>query len=403
MERPYTAIGRAARAETPPSCVATLPGGELVITAHETHQLLVISVSGELRNVVDPAGEFLTFPTGCACDNAALFVVDGLGDRVHKFSLPRLQHVICSELSGYPNFPDLLHYPQGACTHRASGKPALLYVADWGHHRIVALDSENLRECFSFGRKGSAPGEFMYPRGVASLAPADELCVTDTDNNRLQLFSCRGEPLRVIGGISQPYAAVAAPGGCEAGPDTVFIAMMNGQLRLKRLAAEPRSSANGADIWRADDDPSRVGLDRDEASDEEMSMPTGGRLRCGLCTDGRRVYIACLDEEQQLHILAARGGVHPGASRPASRGLTAAAVESSSACSSHVPPSSLLPPFAAPSPPLLSATPAGGLADLSGLSLADAPSGQRVGGGGLGVAKAGRRAGAAPSTPVSIF
>ena len=75
-----TAVGRAALRQTPPAYACKLPNGEICVTQEPSHQLLCLTLSGELRNVVDPMGELLKFPTGVACDNAALYVADGLGD-----------------------------------------------------------------------------------------------------------------------------------------------------------------------------------------------------------------------------------------------------------------------------------------------------------------------------------
>ena len=68
MERPMTAAGRAAARQVPPTYVCKLPNGEICVAQEPNHQLLCLTLSGELRNVVDPAGEVLQFPTGIACD-----------------------------------------------------------------------------------------------------------------------------------------------------------------------------------------------------------------------------------------------------------------------------------------------------------------------------------------------
>ena len=256
MERPMTAVGLAAAAQQPPTFLATLPTGELVITHCETHTLLVLTVGGELRNVVDPGGSLLAFPMGVACDGSALFVVDGYGDCVHRFSLPALQPEASSRGGG------AMHYPHGCCLHRPSrsDRQPLLYVADWGHHRIVALDAATLTEVFSFGGKGCAVGQFRYPRGVTSLAPSDLLVVSDTDNHRLSIHDgSSGDALRIVGGVEQPYSAVGAPNG-GAAPDTLFVATMGGRLCLVRIEAGAGSGSGAG------------------TPTTEMAMPTGGRL-----------------------------------------------------------------------------------------------------------------------------
>jgi DNA-binding beta-propeller fold protein YncE len=41
------------------------------------------------------------------------------------------------------------------------------------------------------GRRGQAPGEFYWPRGIAVM-PGNEIAVADSSNNRIQMFNSRG-------------------------------------------------------------------------------------------------------------------------------------------------------------------------------------------------------------------
>lgn len=65
-----------------------------------------------------------------------------------------------------------------------------------GMHRIQAV-SDDGRLLWEFGRKGSAPGELDSPAAVAVDAE-NRVYVTDTGNRRVQVFSRKGEVLRVI-------------------------------------------------------------------------------------------------------------------------------------------------------------------------------------------------------------
>ena len=329
-----TAVGRAAARQTPPAYLCKLPGGEICVTQEPTHQLLCLTLSGELRNVVDPGGELLKFPTGVACDGTHLFVADGFGDRVHKLKLPGFRPVSTTDA-------DLgLQYPHGVCLHPSPeqsggttdwGPAQLLFVADWGNHRIVALDPATLSQVYSFGAKGRHPGELMYPRGVASL-PSDRLLLADTDNNRLQIVKAStGAPLTSIGGVEQPYSAIGAPG--PGGEGLAFVATMGGRLCIMPLRDESctsSSSPNTSPTKRnGNTTTTTLPLDRIGLT-KEVAMPSGGRILCGLCADERRVLVAGLDEDGQLHLLAARpsanpdgtdgGGYSSGGSRPSSSG-----------------------------------------------------------------------------------
>ena len=313
-----TAIGKAALSAQPPTFCCLLPNGELCVTQEPSHQLLCLTLSGELRNVVDAEGSLLSFPTGIACDGESLFVTDGMRDRVHKLSIAHGFKPVGCSLRG-DGGGARLHYPHGGCLHATGGGGSLLFVADWGNHRIVALDanSPHLAQRYAFGKKGRAPGQLMYPRGVASLSD-DTLLVADTDNNRLQLVDAAGSFLRCIGGVEQPYAAVGAPSGGLA-----FVATMGGRLCIMPLAG--RSDAEGCDGGgglggggggSGPASPSRL----NSIHAKELAMPSAGRILCGLCSDGRRVLVAGVDEDRQLHLLAARGGgSRDGASGAAAR------------------------------------------------------------------------------------
>jgi tripartite motif-containing protein 71 len=71
-----------------------------------------------------------------------------------------------------------------------------VYVADSGNNRIERFDLEG-GEAMEWGSKGSAPGEFRYPRGVA--ASASEVLVADDDNHRIERFDPSGAYLGEAG------------------------------------------------------------------------------------------------------------------------------------------------------------------------------------------------------------
>jgi tripartite motif-containing protein 71 len=64
-----------------------------------------------------------------------------------------------------------------------------VYVADSGNNRIERFNLQG-GEAFAWGSKGSGPGQFSYPRGVA--ANETEVLVSDDDNHRIEKFSPAG-------------------------------------------------------------------------------------------------------------------------------------------------------------------------------------------------------------------
>jgi DNA-binding beta-propeller fold protein YncE len=65
-----------------------------------------------------------------------------------------------------------------------------VYVADSGNDRVERFNLEG-GEPLEWGSKGSEPGQFNYPRGVA--ANAGEVIVSDDDNRRVEKFGPNGE------------------------------------------------------------------------------------------------------------------------------------------------------------------------------------------------------------------
>jgi len=85
-------------------------------------------------------------------------------------------------------------------------------VTDVGADRVSVFDSDGVH-LFSFGSSGSAPGLLDYPADVA-IRNGGKIYVTDTRNDRIQIFSPTGQYLDAIGpdidGMKAPLDSVAA-------------------------------------------------------------------------------------------------------------------------------------------------------------------------------------------------
>uniref|UniRef100_A0A1X7VVX8 SMP-30/Gluconolactonase/LRE-like region domain-containing protein n=1 Tax=Amphimedon queenslandica TaxID=400682 RepID=A0A1X7VVX8_AMPQE len=88
------------------------------------------------------------------------------------------------EGSGPLQFSD----PDGVAISPVSGQ---VYIADWYNHRIQVLNPD-LTFSHSFGKKGSANGQFKAPRGIA-VDSQGLVYVTDANNHRIQKFSPDGK------------------------------------------------------------------------------------------------------------------------------------------------------------------------------------------------------------------
>jgi sugar lactone lactonase YvrE len=121
----------------------------------------------------------------------------------------------------------------------AVAKDGSAFIADTGHHRIqhVAADGRLLR---TWGRAGSAEGEFRAPGGIALAPDGSWLVVADSGNHRLQRFETDGSFVAAWGGPGTADGQLAAPAGVAIGADgTVFVAD-TGNARVQAFAADGR-------------------------------------------------------------------------------------------------------------------------------------------------------------------
>lgn len=78
----------------------------------------------------------------------------------------------------------------------AVGPDGNLYVLDGVRHRVVVFDAEGVLK-FQFGTRGSEPGQFLFPLGIAA-APDGTIYVADSGNHRFQILTSDGKPLSTI-------------------------------------------------------------------------------------------------------------------------------------------------------------------------------------------------------------
>jgi DNA-binding beta-propeller fold protein YncE len=221
-------------------------------------QQVAIGYTPELSNQINPSlgpfnlgdspgrgsalGQFDS-PTGIGhtADGDVIFVVDSGNLRVERFSADG-EFIGVWDGETDPNLAFAEAFDMGP-TGLAVSSDDLVYIADTWNHRIVVVDRSGtfVREIGQRGGQtdiGDNPdptietGRFFGPRGVA--IDGGEIFVTDTGNERVQVFASDGTFLRAFGGYGTEPGKLLEPVGIAVGPDgRVYVADSgNGRLSV---------------------------------------------------------------------------------------------------------------------------------------------------------------------------
>ncbi|VAX32428.1 hypothetical protein MNBD_NITROSPINAE05-97, partial [hydrothermal vent metagenome] len=90
--------------------------------------------------------------------------------------------------------PGEFHYPKGIATDREEN----IYVADSWNHRVQKFDASG-NHLFSFGSCGEGKGQLNEPYDVF-IAPNADILVVERYNHRVQIFNSEGTSLGWVGG-----------------------------------------------------------------------------------------------------------------------------------------------------------------------------------------------------------
>ena len=86
----------------------------------------------------------------------------------------------------------------------------MLYVVDGRNHRVQVFQQDD-KFAFTFGSKGSNPGQFQYPFRIA-IDTDNRVLVSDLSGNHISLFSHTGSFISRIT-CDRPYANTVSPDG----------------------------------------------------------------------------------------------------------------------------------------------------------------------------------------------
>lgn len=121
------------------------------------------------------------------------------------------------------------------------------FIADTGHHRVqqVAADGRVLR---TWGRAGSAEGEFRTPGGIAVAPDGSWLVVADSGNHRLQSFGIDGSFRAAFGGPGTAAGQLDNPAAVAIAPDGAVYVADTGHARVQAFSADGRFLRGWQDV-----------------------------------------------------------------------------------------------------------------------------------------------------------
>lgn len=135
---------------------------------------------------------------------------------------------------------------QGA-TGLTVGPNGLIFVADTWNHTVLVLDENGtvvrqlgqrgiLTDITDVGIASDSPGLFFGPRGVA--VTNERIFVTDTGNERVQVFSRDGTFINAFGGFGSGQGQFIEPTGIVIGPDGNVWVADSGNARIQVFTIE---------------------------------------------------------------------------------------------------------------------------------------------------------------------
>lgn len=225
-------------------------------------------------------GQFFA-PAGMARDaNGDLYVIDSDTSRLQKFDA-KGNFVASVDVRKNPDDPNEQSQPWGV----AVAPDGTVVVADTFGWRITEFTADLKPTGISFGKAptGSTPGDYdLYgPRAIAFDA-AGNMWVTDTGDDRIQVYTLAGKYVRTIGGKGSGPGQFSEPVGISIASDgVVFVAdMYNSRVEILNPDGSYKSSFT-VEGWGGK-----------EVTDKPyLTALTDGRVAVGVPSEGQvRIY-----------------------------------------------------------------------------------------------------------------
>ena len=187
--------------------VAIAVNDEVVIVDMINKCVIVLDCNMTLLSVIGQGSgdSRLVTPYGLAVSKDGIIAVsDWDSDQVKKYSLQGKLLSVIGNKKGCNN--GQLNRPRGLVFSFSSNK---MYVVDSNNHRIQVFEDDKF--AFTFGSKGSNPGQFQWPGRIA-IDTNNRVLVSDLAGNHISLFSHTGSFISRIT-CDSPCAITVSPDG----------------------------------------------------------------------------------------------------------------------------------------------------------------------------------------------
>ena len=202
--------------------VAVSDDGHVIVTENNGHCATILDNEGKKVKSFEGKGGSgnvqFSYPKGVAI-TPDYFILVSDNRRIQKISMDgdHVASVYSEKGSGRQQF----NIPDGIAISPITGQ---VYIADCCNHRIQVLNPD-LTFSHSFGKKGSANGQFNEPRDIA-IDSQGLVYVTDSGNHRIQKFTPNGKFVAQFGRKGSGLGQLSNPCGITidtAGTGLVYV------------------------------------------------------------------------------------------------------------------------------------------------------------------------------------
>jgi hypothetical protein len=204
-------LGKGKKKEVKPTSICRLGKDRLCVTDTVNGTVIVLDNNGKIKKMLTHVRGIKIVSPVCACtdDQGNLYVSDSARGVVLKFDRKyKFKGVFISPVRARDRDEagDPIHIRITGMVFRLG----TLYAVDTPNHRVLGFNLQG-KLTISFGKRGTAPGEFNFPTHIT----ADDRCiyVTDAMNFRVQVFDHTGTFIRAFGSHGRGGGNFSKPKG----------------------------------------------------------------------------------------------------------------------------------------------------------------------------------------------